>query len=104
MKILIHFTGKFNLIYLNRRKINEFFTRIPKDPDQRNIWLDLLDLPETVNGRVCSKHFEQSDFEAKGERVWLKPHACPMHVDDEFPKFASVMEMDEDMYMYKVSV
>lgn len=56
---------------------------IPKDSQQRDIWLDLLDLPETTNGRVCSKHFEAKDFEIKCDgSVWLKRNACPMQCDE----------------------
>lgn len=64
--------------------------RLPKNIDTRNIWLDLLDLPNTVNGRVCSKHFHPSDFDRKGDgHIWLKPNAHPYQVD-EVPKDIAV--------------
>lgn len=67
------------LVSLN---LKNFLKRIPKNVNQRNIWLDLLELPDTAKGRVCSKHFEASDFEIRGSHVWLKKNAYPMNVTD----------------------
>lgn len=63
--------------------------RIPRDIDQRNIWLDLLDLPATANARVCSKHFEPSDFDVKMDgHVWLKRFSCPKQIQlDRFDDY-----------------
>lgn len=68
----------------------------------------MLDLPETVKGRVCSKHFEQSDFTVKGDgHVWLKPGACPLQVDEspeEIVFHMNEVEINEDVSMYDVSL
>lgn len=69
---------------------------------QRNIWLDLLSLPNSANGRVCSKHFNPEDLEKKGNgHVWLKRNACPNQVD--FPDVFVEVEIDEDVSVYGVS-
>jgi hypothetical protein len=45
--------------------------------------LELLGLPESIstNRRVCSNHFDPSDFQLKADgHIWLKPDVYPQHV------------------------
>lgn len=46
------------------------------------IWIDHLNLPETVYGRVCSKRFKPYDFDIKGDcHIWLKSNSNPKRVE-----------------------
>lgn len=73
-----------------------YFISIPKDKDQRNIWLDLLDLPDTAKGRVCSKHFDPSDFQVKLDgHVWLKRFSYPKQIEYELEKTVNEFQRDE---------
>lgn len=86
--------------------IADLIYRLPKNNDQRNIWLDLLDLPHTSRGRVCSKHFQESDFLRKRDgHVWLKSDAHPKQVEspDETSFLVNEVEVDEDT-TYDVSL
>lgn len=58
------------------------YLRIPTNTEKRTIWLDRLNLTETsAHGRVCSKHFEPTDFTLKGDgALWLKKNSYPKQI------------------------
>ncbi|KAJ6639453.1 hypothetical protein Bhyg_12198, partial [Pseudolycoriella hygida] len=69
---------------------------IPKSPTVRHEWLNRIGASNTANGRICSKHFDESDFELKSDgRRWLKPDALPTEVVEEFEDEANEIEVAE---------
>ncbi|KAJ6649400.1 hypothetical protein Bhyg_04634 [Pseudolycoriella hygida] len=65
-------------------EIDDQMNNSEKHMDIRGEWLSLHELPNTANGRVCSKHFEQSDFVLKEDgRRWLKPIQAVHTFQDE---------------------
>ncbi|KAJ6642877.1 hypothetical protein Bhyg_07833, partial [Pseudolycoriella hygida] len=67
---------------------------IPKSLTVRHEWLNRIGASNTANGRICSKHFDESDFELKSDGCrWLKPDALPTEVVEEFEDEANEIEV-----------
>ncbi|XP_018328979.1 THAP domain-containing protein 2 [Agrilus planipennis] len=59
------------------------FHRLPKDPEKRKCWMELLGINQSSfklidNVRVCSQHFETSCFNKRSIRKLLKADALPL--------------------------
>lgn len=74
------------------------YVSVPKKAQQRTIWLGRLNLLETsADGRVCSKHFENTDFTLKGDgSLWLKQNVYPKQVKYEFEDLVNEIEIDDE--------